>query len=160
MKLLIIGHARHGKDTVADLLNQLYGLRFVSSSYFAADKVIRPALAACDVVYDTLEECYADRMNHRAFWYEAIKAYNRGGSSRLAEAILVDHDMYVGMRSAAEYQASKHMFDKVLWVDARGRGLPPEPLSSMDIEFNPEEMLLVENNGTLADLAETLQNLL
>lgn len=159
MKLLIIGHARHGKDTVAEILRDHHGLKFVSSSYFAAERVVRPALAACGIEYPTLDDCYADRMNYRAFWYEAIKAYNRGGTSRLAEDILTENDMYVGMRSATEYHASKHLFDKILWVDASGRGLPPEPVSSMDIEFNPDEMVLVPNHGTLEDLVQVVSGL-
>ena len=31
-KLLIIGHARHGKDTVAEILRDTHGYDFVSSS--------------------------------------------------------------------------------------------------------------------------------
>jgi hypothetical protein len=37
MKLLIIGNARHGKDTLAELLNEYYGLKFMSSSQASAD---------------------------------------------------------------------------------------------------------------------------
>lgn len=153
-KLLIIGHGRHGKDTVAEMLRDEHGFSFVSSSYFAGEKVVRPALAVCGITYDSMEECYADRVNWRAFWYEAIKAYNKGGKSRLAEEILVDHDMYVGMRSGAEYEASRALFDWVVWVDASGRGLPPEPRDSFDIDYDPETMLRIDNNGTLEDLEE------
>lgn len=151
-KLLILGHGRHGKDTVAELLRDEHDFTFASSSFFAAERVVRPALAVCGVVYPTLAECYADRVNHRAFWYEAIKAFNGGGKSRLAEEILVDHDIYVGMRSHAEFLASRELFDHVLWVDAVGRGLPPEPRASFDIDYDPETMIWIDNSGTLEDL--------
>ena len=156
MKLLVLGHARHGKDTVAEILRDNHGFSFMSSSYFAAEKVIRPALAEIGIVYDTLDECYADRGNHRAFWYDQISAYNGGGKSRLAEEILQEYDMYVGMRSNDEYQASKGLFDLTLWVDSSGRGIPPEPETSMTIKFNPLEMVVVDNGGTLDDLAEAV----
>ena len=32
MKILILGHARHGKDTVADILCEKYNLKFVENS--------------------------------------------------------------------------------------------------------------------------------
>ena len=159
-KLLIIGHGRHGKDTVGELLRDEHGFSFVSSSFFAAERVVRPALAACGVVYDTLEECYADRVNFRAFWYEAIKAYNGGGKSRLAEEILKEYDMYVGMRSGAEYLASRELFDHVLWVDACARGVPLEPRDSFDIDYDPETMIFVDNNGPPEELPGVITKVL
>ncbi len=150
-KLLVLGHARHGKDTVAEILRDHYGYSFASSSLFAAEKCVRPALAACGVTYASLEECYADRANHRGFWYEAISAYNGGGRSRLAEEILKGHDVYVGMRSNAEYLASRSLFDYVLWVDASKRK-PLEPEASFNIPFDHSWMIQVNNNGTLRQL--------
>lgn len=158
-KLLIIGHGRHGKDTVAELLRDKFGYSFASSSFFAAETVVRPALAACGITYDTLDACYADRVNHRGFWYEAIAAYNGRGKSKLAEAILEDHDIYVGMRSNAEFEASRELFDVVVWVDAFDRGLTPEPASSFDITFDPATMYRINNGGTLTDLEERVTQL-
>jgi hypothetical protein len=157
-KVLILGHAQHGKDTVAELLRDSHGFSFASSSFFAAEKAVRPALAACGVSYLTLENCYEDRVNWRAFWYEAISAYNRGGS-RLAEEILKEHDLYVGMRSATEFEAAKHLFDQIVWVDASGRGVPPEPTSSFDIPYDPEVMDLVRNDSTIEELEREVNKL-
>lgn len=156
MKILIVGHARHGKDTVAEVLVEDYGLTFASSSYFAAKEVVRPALAAAGIHYESLDDCYEDRGNHRAFWYDQISAYNSENKSRLCERILSAHDIYVGMRSDEEYQASKGLFDLILWVDASGRGVAPEPETSMTIKFNPAEMVLVDNSGTIEDLKEAV----
>lgn len=159
-KLLILGHARHGKDTVAEMLRDRHGFSFASSSYFAMQKVIRPALAEIGINYTSDEECYADRVNHRGFWYDKICEYNGGGPSRLAEEILVDHDMYVGMRANDEYVASRPMFDFVVWVDSSGRGIPPEDSSSMTIEYDPQRMVLINNGGTLEDLAAAIDDLI
>lgn len=154
-KVLILGYARHGKDTVAELMRDKHGYTFQSSSLFAAEHVVRPALAAVGVTYPTLEACYADRVNRRAFWYEAIAAYN-DPPEKLATSILRTACMYVGMRSAREYAAARHLFDVIVWVDASGRGLPPEDTSSNSITFDPEQMLLLSNNGTLSDLEEAV----
>lgn len=99
MRLLILGHGRHGKDTVAEILRDHHGMSFMSSSFAAAELVCRPYLDALGITYSTAEECYADRINHRAAWHDAIKAYNREDPARLAKDILADNDCYVGMRS-------------------------------------------------------------
>lgn len=104
------------------------------------------------VTYETPEECYADRHNWRAAWYDAITAYNAEDPSRLCKAILAEADCYVGMRSNREYVASAPLFGAILWVDAGGRGLPPEPTDSMDIPYDPARMFYIDNNGTLDDL--------
>ncbi len=39
-KLLIIGNARHGKDTVCDILREEFNYSFRSSSDFCAEKFI------------------------------------------------------------------------------------------------------------------------
>lgn len=150
-KILILGWARHGKDTVAEILRDNHGFQFESSSHFCAEHVCRPAMAELGITYDSLEECYADRVNHRATWYEAIKAYNGEDPARLAKGILEHGDIYVGMRSAYEFAEARKLFDHIWWVEATGRGLPPEPRDSMDIDPEPG-FTLINNNGTLDDL--------
>lgn len=161
-KILILGWARHGKDTVAEILRDTHGYVFQSSSMFCAEQVCRPAMAALGITYDSLEECYADRVNHRATWYEAIKAYNAEDPARLAKGILEDGDLYVGMRSAYEFAEARKLFDHILWVDASARGLPPEPRDSMDIDYE-DSFHFINNGGTLDDLhnrvAEALTDL-
>lgn len=155
-RLLILGHGRHGKDSVAELLNERYGFTFRSSSYFLAENVVRPGLARRGIEYPTLEACYEDRVNHRAAWREIIGEFNGPDPARLAKAILAVCDIYVGMRTDREYQASYDLFDAVGWVDAAGRGLPPEGRDSMDIDYDPKKMLMIDNNGTLEDLTKSV----
>lgn len=149
MKLLILGHARHGKDTAAEYLARAHGITFRSSSEFLAETVIRPALAARGITYPDLEACYADRVNHRAVWRDIIADFNAEDPARLAKAILAVSDCYVGMRTARELWASRSLFDAILWIDASGRGLPPEGRNSMDITFDPAWMIRIDNGGTL-----------
>jgi hypothetical protein len=153
-RILILGHARHGKDTVAERLRDEWGVSFRSSSLFLAETVVRPALAERGIDYPDLDACYADRVNHRALWREVIAQYNGEDAARLAKAILAVCDCYVGMRTEREYRAAHPLFDYILWVDASGRGLPPEGRDSMTIDFDPGTMHLIDNGGTLAELHE------
>lgn len=153
-RLLIIGHARHGKDTLAELLRDRHGLTFRGSSEFACKVAVMPWLSERGVEYGSVAQCYADRHAHRAAWFDAISSYNTPDKSRFAREILDEADCYVGMRNAAEYRAARHLFDLVVWVDASRRGKEVEPRSSMSITFNAREMVHVDNGGTPEQLAQ------
>lgn len=160
MKILVLGHARHGKDTLAEHLWEAHGLSSHSSSAFLADSFVRPHLAARGLVYDSLEACYADRVNHRELWRDLIEAFNAADPARLARAILSRADCYVGMRTVREYDASRGLFELILWVDASGRGVPPEGRGSMEIEYDPNRMLRIDNGGTIAELQAQVDDVL
>lgn len=120
MKILILGSARHGKDTLAELLNQFYGMSFKSSSEMANELFIYDKLKD-KFGYSSPEECFLDRINHRQEWYLLICEYNKNDRSRLTKDIIKDYDCYVGMRDLDEFQASKDLFDLIVWVDASQR---------------------------------------
>jgi len=160
VRLLIIGHGRHGKDSVGDLLRDLYGMRAVSSSEFAAQNAVFPLLTD---IYTDWRACYEDRANHRQLWFHAIAAYNLRPGPMLAEQILAHHDIYTGMRRRAEFERSRGLFDLVVWVDA-SRRLPPEPGGSMELTAGDADWIL-DNNGSaealpgeVGRLAEFLAN--
>jgi hypothetical protein len=73
-KLLIIGHARHGKDSMAEILQENFGLKFKSSSEAAAEIFIYDVLKG-KYSYKTPQECFKDRVNHRAEWHQLICEY-------------------------------------------------------------------------------------
>lgn len=152
-KLLLIGHGRHGKDTAGDMLAALCGFRVVSSSEFAAQKAVFPLMQD---FYPDWRACFEDRANHRALWFHAIAAYNLRPGPMLAEQILVDHDIYTGMRSRAEFDRSRQLFDLVVWVD-RSRELPPEPGASMELTADDADLIL-DNNSDLAHLARQVKS--
>ncbi len=64
IKLLVLGHKRHGKDTFAELLAEEFKYTFESSSQAAADIFLYDELKD-KYSYETPEECFEDRMNHR-----------------------------------------------------------------------------------------------
>ena len=157
MKFFILGHGRHGKDTFAELLCEMApGLKFVSSSLFVCERAVFPTLGP-RYAYETAEECFADRANHRDEWHELISAFNSPDKARLARQLFVDFDLYVGLRCVEELEEARHFADLVLWVD-RSEHLPPEPKSSNTITANDCD-LIVPNNGTLADLRERAERL-
>lgn len=150
MKILIIGHGRHGKDTLAELLKVHSGLSFKSSSLAAAEIFIYDALKE-KYGYETLMQCYDDRHNHRAEWYNLITGYNENDRARLAKEILSTNDCYVGMRDREEIQECRRqgIFDLIIWVDASDR-LPLEDSSSFNIDKGLADIIL-ENNSTLSE---------
>ncbi|MCG7626071.1 hypothetical protein MHM97_22165 [Epibacterium sp. Ofav1-8] len=75
----------------------------------------------------------------------------------MAEQVLALAPIYVGMRSRAEFDRSKSLFDVVIWVDASKR-LPLEPFSSMDLTKHDAD-LIVDNNRGLSELTETIWGL-
>lgn len=146
MKILIIGHGQHGKDTVAEeLVKRLPELSFTSSSHFCAEKIVRPALAEIGIEYPTLEECYEDRVNHREFWAATIADWCTP-PDRLTKAILKDNDVYVGMRARREFEASKKLFDLIVWVD-RTVHLSDDPTLELTRE---DAHTCIDNNFSMA----------
>lgn len=149
-RLLILGPGRHGKDTVAEILRDEHGFSFISSSYYLAEKVVQPELDRRGITYPDLKACYDDRGNHRELWRDIIAEFNAEDPARLAKMILAECDCYVGMRTPREYFGSRHLFDAVVWVDAASRVDAVDP--TMQIEFDPATMHLIDNNGDLDDL--------
>jgi hypothetical protein len=150
-KLLVIGHGRHGKDTFCDILKESYGFSFESSSQFCSKLFIYDQLKDLYGYADEVE-CYADRHNHRAEWYNAICAYNVPDASRLGRDIFETHDIYCGLRNKKEYHAMRNtgVFDYAVWVD-RSDHLPLEDPSSMSLEPWMADFT-IDNNGTLEEL--------
>jgi len=157
MNILIIGHARHGKDTVAEFLNEIFGLTFMSSSQAAADIFIYDQLKV-KYGYETPEECFEDRMNHRAEWYDLICGYNKADGAALAKEILERTDIYVGMRSSIEIEAciENDLFDLIVGVyDPRK---PHEPEDSFNIDLFAEADIIIPNGSSLEDLKFRVQD--
>jgi hypothetical protein len=147
MKILILGTARHGKDTLAELFNEYYGMTFKSSSEMANELFIYDELKP-KYGYNSIEECFEDRMNHRQEWYLMICEYNINDKSRLTKDIIVNHDCYVGMRDLEEFKASKELFDLIIWVDASKRLQSSDTTNKISID---EAHIVLTNNGTLED---------
>ncbi len=149
-KLLIIAHKRWGKDTLAELLKEQFGFKFKSSSQAAAEIFIYDELKE-KYGYTTPEQCFEDRVNHRAEWYNMICDYNKDDKARLAKEILERSDCYVGMRDRDEITEciKQGLFDLIIWVDASER-LPLESPDSFNIDKSCAD-IIIDNNGTFEE---------
>ncbi len=159
LKLLVIGHGRHGKDTVCEILRDKYGYSFKSSSQFCSKLFIYNMLKD-KYGYSTEEECYADRHNHRQEWYEAICDYNVPDAATLGREIFSAHDIYCGLRNKREFHAMRNtgVFDKAIWVD-RSQFLMPESVKSMSLEQWMADFT-IDNNGDLEELEFNVDQLI
>lgn len=158
MKLLIIGHARSGKDTCAEILSQRTGMTFQSSSMAAAKIFLFDALKE-KYGYKTFEECFEDRVNRRVEWHDLITEYNKDDKARLAKDILKNSDCYVGMRSGAEITEclNQGLFDLIIWIDAPKR-VPEESLASFQIDKSYAD-IVIDNNETQERFVERVNKL-
>lgn len=150
-KLLIIGHARHGKDTLALMIQQKMDLAFTSSSEFVGRECIWPMWG--QERYDDFDAMFIDRVNNRKVWADLISAYNTPDKTRTAKTMLDrGFDLYVGMRKMDEFEACQKakLFDHVIWVDALRR-LPPEGKDSNEMYPNLAD-LYCDNNGPEANM--------
>lgn len=158
-KLLIIGHGRHGKDTVAEILYQNHGFSFQSSSKFLAELFIYDRLKD-KYGYTSFDECYEDRGNHRREWFEAINEFNEKDPTKLGRAIFKLNDVYCGLRNKREFNALKNIgaFHYAIWVDRTGI-LPTEPATSMNLQPWMADFT-IDNNGDMEELATNTNNLI
>ena len=150
MKILILGNARHGKDTLAELLADRFGMTYKSSSEMAMEIFLFDMLKEKHG-YETMQECFEDRVNHRQTWYLSICDYNKDDRARLAKDILEGHDCYVGMRDLDEFKTSKELFDVIIWVDASKRLGTSENTNKIPVS---EADMVITNDGTFEDFKE------
>jgi len=159
MNILILGHMRHGKTTMADMLNNNYALTYMDSSEAAAEIFIYDELKD-KYGYKSFEECLKDRKQHRPEWYDLICDYNSPDKSKLAKEILKRVNIYVGMRSNDELQkcVEENLFD--LTIGIYRSVFPLEPKTSFDINIWESCDFIIPNDGTLDDLNNKIQKLI
>lgn len=153
-KVLILGHARCGKDTVACVLSKLSGLVFeYPSSEVALNEAVWPVIGHR---YGTKQECFDDRVNHRKEWFDIICAYNSEDPSKLARKTLELNDIYVGIRSSKEYETVRGLFTHTIWVDASLR-VPQE--SEESFNFRPRgNLFFIDNNKDYEHLTDQIKD--
>lgn len=155
-KLLIIGHAGHGKDTVAKMLADNYDFKFSSSSMFALERIIMPAIG--EDYNNVFEDCFNDRVNRRAEWFNLIAEYNKDDPAKLARELLTEMDVYCGIRSEEEFAAAvlEGLVDCVIWVDAGDR-VGSEPATSMQLNKLIADFVIDTSGPLAATLREVKQ---
>lgn len=157
-KLMVIGHGRHGKDTVCEMLRDNFGFTFCSSSQFLAERVIFPKLAH-KYNYDTWQDCFNNRTAHREEWHDLIHSHCGDDLAALGKEIYAENDIYCGLRNKREFHAMRNtgLFDFCIWVD-RSDFLPLEDPASMSLEPWMSDYV-IDNNGTLQQLEHAVTQL-
>lgn len=173
-RLMVVGHARHGKDTFADMLcdlsNKIYKKR--SSSECAIQYAIWPKLDEIYPAYfaeklrahaiawgfdSAYEELYENRFNYRDEWKQLICDYNKDDKTRLMKQLYATSNIYVGIRSKQEFYAGRDegIFDLSIWVDN------PRVGAEKTNELNPLDCDLIVNNcGDLEVLEQRARDIL
>lgn len=156
IKLIVIGHGRSGKDTFCRMLTEEFRVSFKSSSKFIAEKlfpIINQRVGQEGYPkqeYKTVKECYKDRHNFRPLWFDLISEYNSQDPTRLTREILLEHDIYCGLRNKDELDKNNPLA-LTLWIDATGRSEYNEPESSMTVTEMDSD-LTVYNQTSLKEL--------
>ena len=165
MNLLIIGHARHGKDTVCEMLSELSNLTFTGSSLLATDLGIFDGIIQKYIKVDVpsirmaRQKFYENKEMFRQEMYEAIREFNREDSIRLAIEVFKNANIYCGLRDRREFNAIRaaNLVQLVIWVDASLR-CPKEASTSMKLDRTCAD-IIIENNGSVAELRDKVERL-
>lgn len=158
MKLLIIGEARHGKDTCAEYFRDKFGMTFESSSEASLEIFLFDKLKD-EFGYKTIDDAIKHKNESeemRVRWFNEIAEYNTPDKTRLARGILERTDAYVGMRREEELMACKkeNLFDLIIWIDATGR-IKSEDNKSCTVTKDLAD-IIIENKTTLEDFYKKL----
>lgn len=108
MKIALCGPGEGGKDTVAAMFVEQFGLRYKhSTSWYAKEYVYGLWFKAFpDRPYESITEFYNDRRNHRVFWAEAIDKMNSNDPAFLYRLSLSSgEDILTGIRKRKEFNA-------------------------------------------------------
>ena len=131
MRIAIGGFGEDGKGTAATTLSRLAGLRYRESTSQAAARLVYDQLRL-KYGYQTVEECWDDRRNHRAEWAQIIWDHNRPDGITLYAEMCEDNDIIEGIRNADELQACREagIIQVAVWIDYSHRRSPESPASA------------------------------
>jgi len=145
-KLAICGYGESGKDTASIWLAENTPLRYTVSTSAAAAEVVFNQIRHT-YGYDSVEECHADRKNHRELWGDIIREYNEPYGLTLYDELIETNDILNGIRRRDELHAVREagLVDLVIWID---RVTPPD--HSCDL-YPGDADIVIWNFGTLEE---------
>lgn len=160
MKIMVLGHKDHGKTTVAEMLQSKFGFRFTDTT----EQLMQIArhyvqnTPSCGLNWVTFAEHYNKNKDLvRPLMKTALQQYTKNDPARFIKEQYEKCDVYAGCRSSTEYKAAKGVIDFTFWVqDPRKEENDP----TMDIVFDPDTMIHINNNGSLLQLECNLKHTL
>lgn len=158
-KLVVTGLAKHGKDTVCEILRDHLDYSFKSSSMVAVEVGCFSQLAV-KYGYKSDEEFFKDKDLYRPEMFQAIVDFNTPDLTALGTIILKKHDIYCGLRNREELLALKKKFPELLvvWICAKKRLGITEGADSITITPDDADCI-IENNGFVESLYPKLAKL-
>ena len=147
-KILIVGHGRHGKDTLAELITKHQGNKFRGSSAVMCEELYSPHFEA---LYDSPEALFEARHEHRNQLYDLICDYNKEDPTRLARKVMEGGHGYTGMRAFEEVMEciKQDVFTHVIWIE-RNDIPKADPTQGFSFEDLYEEVLREDTSFSLA----------
>lgn len=147
MKLFVIGHKEHGKGQFCEIAQRIFGLTHMGTSAFNAQMMFN--LMRDTHGYTTVEECHADRKNHRELWFTEIRNFCGEVPHRVYSNILAEHNICEGARNRQEFESGRlhnATGDLIIWIDASER-MPLESSDSMELTKDDAD-IIIPNNGS------------
>lgn len=146
-KILIIGHGRSGKDTVAQILSNVTGLKWGGVSSYM-----------CKMVAEKLgvppDEAWENRHKNREKWRAIIDEHRKDDPACIVKEMLAEgYSIIAGLRPRAEFDAVKPMFNHTIWVE---RDVPSDPTLELTKE---DATITIGNNSTLGELGRKVSAL-
>lgn len=159
MNIMLLGYGRSGKGTFCTVAEKMFGITSIASSRMACELYLFD-LFKDKFGYATVDECYADRHNHRELWYREIQNLNTPDKTTLGRQIYARHPIYDGCRDRDEFEALKAagLIDLVIWVDAGDR-VPPESEKSMNLTIDDAD-IVIRNYGDEASYLLKVERLI
>ena len=154
MKIGICGHGRAGKDTAAEFFRDEFGLRYTHGTSRWAAMLVWVEMTKRQINYDTVQECFDDRHNHRELWAKIIGRHNASDPTRMYRECLEHQDILTGLRWRSEFLACRaaKLCDVWLYIDRPG-------CDDVTNEIRPEDCdVVIRNDGSLDLFRQRLRN--
>ena len=146
MRVAIIGPSRCGKDEVSEMLRR-HGLRYDGSVSWHCKSHMSKMLNCSE------QFAWEHRHTHKEIWRYEIDRLRAADPACIVDRILKTSDIVTGIRPRAEMDASRYMFDLVVWVE---RNVPHDPT----LELTPDDAdVILLNNKSLAGLYLAVKDL-
>lgn len=153
-RIAILGYSGAGKDTMAEILRDWYGYTYTQATRYILENFLWERYGLKDK-YDTQDEAYKDRVNHREEWYNMICDINSLDPATIAKSIFAESNIYCGIRSFRELDSAFDSIDKIYWINC-GKRIPIET-GSMDFrgadlikdEVIKKKIVIIQNTESL-----------
>lgn len=120
LAVAVVGHGRSGKDTAAEFLGQLTGLRYVGSTSWIGLDYMASRLGLCPMT------AWETRHAHRVRWKQYLDEYRADDPAKLVRLSLERGEIVSGIRDRCELVAAREhgLVRHIVWIQ---RDVPVDP---------------------------------